>query len=806
MRSFVSSQCCLWPTFFIVCSFVSSSTGQTAADLSKEAIQILSKRCFACHGPDEEAREGGLALHRQDLSREPADSDQRAIVPGKPDKSHLLDRVRSDSPDERMPPDEHGEALTEHEIGILEQWIKSGAEFRKHWAYDQVVSPSLPAVVNSDWVKSPVDSFILSVLESQQQSPNPSEQPARLLRRLFLDLTGLPPTIAEQQQWLPRLSDPQGLEALVDYLLAQPSFGEHWARMWMDLARYADSQGYAQDELRSIWKYRDWVIEAFNRDLPYDQFTIEQLAGDLLPDHSDSQLIATAFHRNTLTNTEGGTNDEEFRHAAIVDRVNTTGTVWLATTIGCAQCHTHKYDPITHTEYYQLFAIFNQTEDHDQPDNRPNLATYTADQLAQRDQLQQQLAAAQQQLTISAQQQLTNAAENAESIKAEIARLERELGKITPVQTPIMRELPLDKQRSTAIAIGGSFSNRGEPVTPGIPAAWQVDENTACSNRLEFARWLVADNNPLTSRVMVNRIWEQLLGIPLVASMDDFGTQGTAPYNKPLLDWLADDFRRQGWSLKKLCKQIVMSATYQQSSKFPENISAIDPSNHRLGRAMRYRLSAEQIRDYALSVSGLLSRKMYGPPVRPPQPKLGLSAAFGGSLDWDPSPGDDRYRRGIYTLMRRTNPYPSFTALDATSRTVCTVQRIRTNTPITAFVTMNDPVFVECAQAIGRQFIATTESNAEIPPTAQLSLCFQQILCRPPTDKELDWLILFWQDQVTEYQQNLVAAADMAGISADATGAVPAADAASQLQLARQAAWTVLANALLNLDETLTRN
>jgi mono/diheme cytochrome c family protein len=788
-------------------------SGLKAQDVrySSEIQPILAKNCFPCHGPDEAARQGGLALHTSQAARSEGDSGEQGIVPGRPEESQLWVRINSDDESERMPPAEHAERLSDKDRELLRKWIASGAEYDVHWAYRPVTRPAEPEVNKKEWVKNPIDRFVLAKLEALGLEPEPEADRARLLRRLSLDLTGLLPKPELLRDFLADES-PQAYERAVERLLAEAAYGEHWARMWLDAARYADSQGYAQDEVRSIWKYRDWVIDAFNRDLSFDRFTVEQLAGDLLTGATEEQLLATGFHRNTMTNTEGGTDDEEFRFAAVVDRTNTTGTVWLAMTVGCAQCHTHKFDPISHEEYYRLFAIFNQTADSDQPDNSPLLEIWAPGQLGSKAELEKQLAelearAAENKLVerikalegaIKPEQPLseTEQAELAlwkkqqEDENRELGRIRGELGAIRPVTTPVMKELSGDARRKTRIAIRGSFLTPGSEVSAGVPAVLATDG--AIENRLELAQWLVDRRNPLTARVAVNRLWAQLFGNGLVETLDDFGSQGALPSHPELLDWLADDFVAYGWSQKRLLKLMVMSASYRQGSKVTAKKLELDPQNRWLSRSLRYRLSAEQIRDTALQAAGLLSPKMYGPPVYPPQPKMGLSAAFGGSLDWDPSPGEDRYRRALYTLVRRTNPYPSFMALDSTNRTVCTVRRIRTNTPVSAFVTLNDPVFVECAQGLARRLLELPETD----DAGRVRAAFEILLARDASEDEKRELAALLERERASYRGSLELARQMSGVEAGVADEVAV----------ERAAWTVLANVLLNLDESLTRN
>lgn len=753
---------------------------QDQIDFNQQIRPILVKKCFACHGADEETREGGLGLHLRDLATGELDSGEIGIVPGKPDESEVLRRICSDDEFERMPPEEASPPLTDQEQELIRRWITEGANYDKHWSFKPTSRPKTPTVSSEDWCINPIDQFVMHRLDTQHLHPAKQASRETLIRRLSLDLTGLPPTPEETQAFLSDRSEDR-YERLVDRLLDSPRFGEHWARPWLDLARYADSQGYAQDEIRTVWPYRDWVIKAINDDMPFDQFTVEQLSGDLLDQPTTSQLVATGFHRNTMTNTEGGTDDEEFRHAAIVDRVNTTAQVWLGLTMGCAQCHTHKFDPITQEEYYRVFAVFNQTADNDQPDNRPTIPYLTDQDRKRLAKLKTEL----KRLTELNPESPTDLDELAQKIN----ELKKEITAIASYRTPVMQELESGKQRKTHIAIRGAFADLGDEVSPGLPVALS---STTPEDRLELAKWLVSAENPLTPRVAANRIWQQIFGLGLVETSEDFGAQGTLPSHPQLLDWLATELIENGWSRKKLIKTIVMSATYQQSSESTVEKNKIDPANQLLSRGARYRLSAEQIRDYALSTAGLLSRKMYGPPVRPPQPKSGLNAAFGGTLDWEPSHGEDRYRRAIYTLWRRTNPYPSFMALDAVDRRVCTVRRIETNTPVAAFVTLNDPVFVELAVATAQRILASADAN-------KINFSFQLVVGRQPNEDESKLVNDLYQQQLKKYSDNVEGAKELVSVYQPATK-VP------NEKVAELASWTVVANTLLNLDEALTRN
>jgi hypothetical protein len=766
-----------------------------APDFRFEIRPIVAKNCFACHGPDESHRQADLRLDERDVAVELG-----SIVPGAPDESELVRRILSDVAEERMPPPETGHTLTADEIDKLKRWIAAGADYSRHWSYEPPRRPDLPNVTRADWCRNDIDRFVLARMEQVSLAPEPEADRPRLIRRLSLDLTGLPPTLEEVDEFVADDS-PDAYERLVDRLLSSPAYGEHWARKWLDLARYADTVGYEKDATRKIWAFRDWVIHALNADMPFDQFTIEQLAGDMLPNATDDQIIATAFHRNTMQNDEGGTDDEEYRVAAVVDRVNTTMQVWMATTMGCCQCHSHKYDPLSHREYYEMFAFFNQTADADRPDQEPLIVTATAEQRKLKTELDRQLAAVQSkydaQVAVVAKgdedlakhKKLKRLAKQRKKLEDQLAK---EYG---PDRTPIMKELAGDQRRKTHLLIRGSFLNPGEEVSPGTPAVFPAFGEDRPRGRLGLAQWLVDRDNPLTARVVANRQWEQLFGAGIVFTSEDFGSQGMLPTHPELLDWLAIELMDNGWSLKKLTKTIVMSAAYRQSSQSTPEKLARDPGNRLISRGPRDRLSAEQIRDQALFVSGLLSRKIGGPSVMPPQPD-GLWQVVYSSDQWLTSQGDDRYRRGLYTFWRRTNPYPSAMALDATSRETCTIRRVSTNTPIAAFALLNDPVYVEAAQSLAREVVKFAGADA----AARATYAFRRVLARPPAVAEVERLVKFFEAERQHYERNADAARKL---TASGSGEPSATPEGTKTEVAELAAWTVVSNVLLNLDETL---
>lgn len=994
----------LFRSFLIL--FLCLPAASAKVSFNEDIRPLLSNRCYRCHGPDEGDRKAKLRLD----TREGALREHKgfaAIVPGNLEDSELIYRIVTDDEDEMMPPPEKGERFTKEQIDLFKQWIEEGAKYEVHWSYTKPVRAEVPEVADQTWkVRSPIDAFILDRLKKEGLSPSKETDRYTLIRRVSLDLTGLPVTKEEVDAFIADQSE-DAYGKLIDRLLAKPAFGEHWARMWLDLARYADSAGYADDPGRTIWAYRDWVVRAFNANMPFDQFTIEQIAGDLLPNPTEEQLIATAFHRNTKTNNEGGTSDEEFRNVAVVDRVNTTMATWMGTTAACAQCHTHKYDPITHAEYFQMFAIFNQSEDADRRNESPIIQVMgdenegqTATILAEIAALEKEAlvprkhdpkaiakwesdlkagagqwqvltpskmtassgatfevgsdgslllsgkTAATDDYTITASSKLKkitaikiealaydklgsggpgrtgnfvineielsagkikaafskatstydqskfgaaaaidgnagkdsgwavggalgqdqyivvelekpldgselslkllqrypnhslgrfrisvtdssnpsvalpasmiailkkpasqrSAAENAEllgfygksnpeteAFNKKLAGLKKQLASLKPLTSvPVMRELPTAKHRKTHIQLRGSYQSLGDEVSAGVPAVFGSLPEGMTADRLAMAKWLVREDNPLTARVVANRFWENLFGVGIVLTSEEFGSQGERPSHPELLDWLALEFMDGEWDVKKFLRLLVTSSAYRQNSHVSDEMALRDPDNRLVARGPRIRLTAEMIRDQALAVSGLLSSKMYGAPVRPPQPNLGLKAAFGGGTDWKTSPGEDKFRRGVYTSWRRSSPYPSMAAFGAPNREVCTVRRGSTNTPLQALVTLNDPVYIEAAQALSRRMESLDGTVA-----AKLEHGFRLCLSRPPNKVEAARLLSLYDTTHAKYASDAKLAKEMA---TNPIGPVP--EGADVVDLA---ALTVVGNILLNLDETLMK-
>ncbi len=846
---------------WLSCSlFICLSHQVTAESISKPDFAgnirpILAQNCFSCHGPDATKRKADLRLD----TRQGAFSDlggYRALVSGNLEKSVLYQRIITQDPDDQMPPPDSGKKLNPDQIQLIARWIESGAVWEEHWAFTPLNRPALPTVSNENWPANGIDYFVMGKLDEKGLNPSPPADKHSLIRRVSLDLTGLPPNQKEVKIFLNDQS-PKAYAHLVNRLLNSPAYGERWAQVWLDLARYADTKGYEKDLRRSIWRYRDWVIDAFNDDMPFDQFTREQLAGDLLPDPTMDQLIATAFHRNTMTNDEGGTSNEEYRVAAVKDRVDLTGQVWMGLTVGCAQCHSHKFDPITHEEYYQLFAFFNQTEDTDRSDEAPKIKTPTRSQQKQIDQIASEIRVANKQientalnyseglskwewdwkerlpltsditlkfeknqklilgLPIELAKILTTPADKIEPAQVitirdhylkqhspegkrlldELAVLETQQSDLlkTVPTTLVMRELPIEKERKNYVMLKGNYLEKGTTVEPAVLKSFHPMPANLPRNRLGLAQWLMDADNPLTARVTVNRFWARFFGKGIVETEEDFGTQGSSPSHPKLLNWLAEELLENEWSLKDLCRTIVLSNSYQQSSKVTPDRLDQDPFNRWLSRGARFRLSAEMVRDYALTVSGLLSRKMYGPSVMPPQPE-GIWQTVYSTDSWKTSPGENRYRRGLYTFIRRTSPYPSMLTFDAPSREVCTVRRIRTNTPLQALVTLNDPVYIEAAQALARRVLKKTKVSGE----TRLKFALESVLIRQASSREIDLLKGHLKRRLDFYHDH---PEDALAMATDPIGELPA-----TIGTAEAAAWTSVCNVILNLDEALTRN
>ncbi|WP_230981230.1 PSD1 and planctomycete cytochrome C domain-containing protein [Echinicola salinicaeni] len=750
-------------------SFSCNHKEKEKVDFNAEIRPIINNKCISCHGGVKQSGEFSLLFESEALSA--TKSGEPAIIPGHAEESEMIKRILHEDPEVRMPPE--GPPLSKEEVEVLKKWINQGAKWEDHWSFIPPQQPELPEVSESDWAKNPIDAFVLEKMEEKGLSPSPQASPASLARRLSLDLTGLPPT-EELVQRLKDNPDLDNYEKIVDELLASPQYGERWAAMWMDLARYADTKGYQKDRHRPMWKFRDWVIDAFNQNMPFDQFTIEQIAGDLLPDPSKEQLIATGFHRNTMTNDESGTDDEEFRVAAVLDRVNTTWEVWQGITFACVQCHSHPYDPIKHEEFYEFYAFFNNTKDADTWTDSPTLPVYTKIEEQERQSILKWIDSVN-----------TLAPQTKYQFAHQIEEKETKLKKIKPDPLPVMSELPEEERRKTFVFERGNWMEHGKEVQPGVPGSMPDFPESFEKNRLGLAKWLVSKENPLTARVTVNRVWAQLFGKGIVETQEDFGSQGFAPTHPELLDWMATNWmHEQNWQFKPLLKMMVMSATYRQSSEVSKEALEKDAANYWLSRGPRVRLTAEQVRDQALAVSGLLSKKMFGPSVMPPQPD-GVWQVINNPEKWILSKGEDQHRRGIYTYWRRTSPYPSMVSFDSPSREFCVNRRIRTNTPLQALVTMNDPVYVEAAQALAKRMRSEGDVIEE-----QLSKGYEMALFHQPDQKVLASLKDLYQTAYQHFKESGEGLENLGTKQMD-----------TELN-----ALTMTANAILNLDGFITKD
>lgn len=1004
------------PWHVLVAGLFAVTSGAAWADaevsFSRDVQPVLAKNCFACHGPDAEDRQADLRLDERAAAIE-----MKAIIPGQPEQSELIRRIFSTDASEVMPPPDSHKSLTEGEKETLRKWIESGAEYTPHYAFLPPRRAPLPEVRDPAWCRTPIDRFILARLDQAGLTPAPPADRYALIRRVWLDLTGLPPTPEEADAFVAD-ADPLAYEKLVDRLLASPSYGERWGRLWLDLARYADTNGYEKDRPRSIWPYRDWVIDAINADLPFDQFTIQQLAGDMLPGASVEQKIATGFHRNTMLNEEGGIDPLEFRFYAVVDRVATTGVVWMGLSTGCAQCHSHKYDPITQTDYYRLMALLNNADepsllvrDDEITARRQHIESRIADLEAklpeqfppckgdgpEAERRQQNLAAhfdrwlteqrekaaawtvlrpssmttnlprlelledgsvfstgditkrdvftlripldampgpltalrlealpddrlpargpgrsfyegrqgdfflsevtariggqpvrfssasadygkiaigsgsadagnvidgdgasgwsvanaegKPHQLVLNLAEPLAPTGEleiellferhyaaslgrfrfsgtskqppvEAKQVPVEMedllarhpdslseeehAALQRQFLRLSPEladarkeidrltgtlpeypSTMIFQERPADYPRPTYRHHRGEYLSCKEEVTPGVPAAFPPLREDAPADRLALARWLVSDRNPLAARVAADRAWRGFFGEGLVRTNGDYGTQSEPPSHPELLDWLACELIEQEWSVKQLHRLIVTSSVYRQSSRLTPQLLEKDPDNRLLARGPRYRLDAELIRDLMLAAGGLLSDKMKGESVYPPQPASVVALAY-GAPPWPISPGEDRYRRSLYTFSKRTAPFADYAVFDAPSGENCAARRNRSNTPLQALTLLNDELYLEPARALARATMSTADTSHD----DRAAFMFRRLLTRPPAPEELAAIIAYQKAQLGRLCSGQIDAHKLLG---------------TEQAEPEEAAWMMVARALMNLDETVTQ-
>ena len=769
-------------------------------DFSRDIRPILSDYCFPCHGPDGESRQAELRLDKAS-DTESFRGGYHVIEPGDADGSELIRRLLSTDVDEMMPPADSSRRPSPTQIKILRQWIDGGAKYGSHWAWNPVTRPNIPSPDGwpkslQQWPINPIDSFLASRLVAAGLQPSREAKRVTLIRRLSLDLIGLPPTPDEVDAFLSDQSS-DAYERVVDRLLASPHFGERMAVDWLDAARYADTNGYQVDRDREAYAWRDWVIAAFNANMPFDQFTIEQIAGDLLPEPSIDQRVATGFHRNHMMNEEGGIIPEEFLAEYCADRVETTATVWLGQTFTCTRCHDHKFDPFTQRDYYGMFAFFHNVTESGvglygssiRENNPPQLQLPSPELEARKAELAAALEPLQKQLEAIVEADAVHA-ELKEQVEAAQKKV-KEANLAIPT-TLVMAEM--EKPRETFILIRGAYDKPGDRVHPATPALLPPLPDGTPRNRLGLARWLVSETNPLTARVTVNRFWQSFFGTGIVSSSEDFGSQGQYPTHPLLLDWLASEFVSSGWDMKAMVRLMVTSATYRQDSRRRGEQDALDPENRLLARGPRYRLPAESIRDQTLAASGLLVRTIGGPSVKPYHPAgLYEQVAAGGNSKYVQDKGDSLYRRSLYTYWKRSVPNPAMLAFDAPFREACVVRRSRTNTPMQALNLMNDPTYVESARFLANR--AIMEGGDSI--VSRISYGFRLVLARQPLPAELDILTVSLERSLTEYELVPAAASEMTGVG----DSVVAGDA----NPAELAAYTVVMSTILNLDEAVTR-
>lgn len=813
-----------WLTVLLI--LVAPVSADETVRFNRDVRPILASHCFPCHGPDSQARQGGLRLDLRDEATAATASGARAIVPGDPAASALIQRILSTDPDTVMPPPTTGKPLTTQQQQTLQQWIATGAEYERHWSYIAPTRPPIPALQDTDWPANEIDAFVLARLEREELRPSPRAENATLLRRVSLDLTGLPPTDSDAARMLQRMDAAERedmaaerpttarrdeeFEAWVSQFLSSPHHGERMAVDWLDAARFADTNGYQVDRDRDLSAWRDWVIGAFSLNMPFDQFTIEQLAGDLLPEASLSQRIATGFHRNHMLNEEGGVIPEEFLAEYCADRVETTATIWLGQTFNCCRCHDHKFDPFTQRDYYSLLAFFHNINESglgnygaDIRRNAPPFLKLPAPELvAQLAALQTELSLLQQRLQpAAAATPASGSAAHGTEPDTDRAALEKRLAELTKQLNETELRIPttlvmeeLSQPRETRILIRGAYNQPGSPVTADTPERLPPMAPDFPRNRLGLARWLTDPRNPLPARVTVNRLWQSLWGAGLVRSTEDFGTQGDLPEHPELLDWLADEFVRSGWDLRHLLRLMVSSRTYQQSSRLTPELRQRDPDNRLLARGARFRLQAEFLRDQALLAGGLLVPRIGGPAVRPYHPPgLYEQVTAGGTGVYVVGSGDELYRRSMYSYWKRSVPHPGMLVFDAPFRESCTLRRARTNTPLQALNLMNDPTYLEAARCLAERMLQDAGSDME----SQLTKGFRLVLVRDPRQAELQILLAAGQRALLDFQKDPGAAREFLTVGARQ----PARD----FDPVRLAALTTVAGTILNLDETVMK-
>jgi hypothetical protein len=759
---------------------------------NRDILPILSEKCYACHGPDSGTRQADLRLDTETGSHE------SVIVPGDADSSEFIARISSDDPDVQMPPpDSKKVPLTGEQIELLKAWVRDGAKYEPHWAYIAPKQAPLPEVKHADWARSEIDRFLLADQERHGIGPGPEADRATLIRRLYFDLTGLPPT---QQQVKKFVGDkrPDAYERLVDKLLASPAYGERMATWWFDLVRFADTVGYHGDQDHRITPYRDYVIKSFNDNLPFDQFTIEQIAGDLLPNPTMWQLVATGYNRVLQTTHEGGAQDGEYRAIYLADRVRNFSETWLAGSMGCAQCHDHKFDPYSADDFYSMQAFFADVDEYgsfqavggnDLPTQRPpEMLAWTLPVYEKCKALDEKIAKLETSLNGVLKGEWEKKRDELVTLKKERIDLEAQF-----VPTMITKAVP--PQEIRILPRGNWMDRSGKVVQPHVPHFMQqVDASGRRPNRLDLAKWVVSKDNPLTARVLVNRLWKQYFGTGLSKLLIDMGSRGEVPPNQELLDWLAIDFMNHNWDVKRLVREMVTTSAYRQSSLPRPETDAIDPDNRLVAHQYRFRMEAEQIRDNALAVSGLLVKKLGGDIVRPYQPAKYYAPLNFPERDYTPSTGDDQFRRAVYIHWQRQYLHPAMLAFDAPSREECTAQRPISSTPTAALVLLNDPSYVEAARALAAKIVASASADDE----KRIQWAWRQVLGRDAAPSEEQLLAKLLKKHRDEF----------AGDDKDAAAlvAVGISPQAKDVDVKELAAWTSVSRVLLNLNETITRN
>jgi hypothetical protein len=816
--------------------------GQTplpaVVEFNRDIRPIISDNCFACHGPDKNKRKADLRLDTE----EGAFADRggmQPLVPGKRDQSVLFQRITADTEKKRMPPAKFGKQLTPRQIDLIGKWIEQGAKYQKHWSLIAAKRPDLPKAGDPAWAKNAIDHFILARLDQEGLKPSPEADRHTLIRRLSFDLTGLPPTPDEVDAFVNNPSS-DAYEKLVDRLLASKHFGERMALYWLDLVRYADTGGYHSDNHRDIALYRDYVINAFNDNKPFNQFTIEQLAGDLLPTATRDQKIASGYNRLLMTTEEGGAQAKEYQAKYAADRVRNVSVVWLGSTMGCAECHDHKFDPFTTKDFYRFASFFADLKENAVGRQAQSLLP-SPEQAAQLQNLDEQMIPLQKLLNTSTPE--LEAAQAAwersihekgveglpkeivaivvrdsskrdakqqqalavyfRSIASSLAEPRRQLADLQRQRDEIKKAVPatliseaVAPRVMRVLPRGNWLDDSGEIVAPDVPASLtSLSLTERRANRLDLAQWMLTPQNPLVARVFVNRLWKMAFGQGIVRTLDDFGSQGAWPTHLELLDWLAVEFRESGWNVKHVLKLMMMSYTYRQSSQPSELLKQRDPYNYLLARQARFRIDAEMVRDNALAVSGLLARQIGGPSVKPYQPAGYWAMLNFPKREWQKDQGESVYRRGLYTYWCRTFPHPSLVAFDAPSREECTVERPRSNTPLQALVLLNDPIYVEAARALAERTIREVSAGGV---EQRIHFVYRQAVGRTAQPGELKLLENLLVQHLGQYRADRPAAAALLKVG---DRAVP-----MGMDSAELAAWTSVARVVLNLHETITRN